>query len=58
MFSTFKAWPKARARTVDALIYAMSEALRAIQPDAIAGWFGHSGYRLTTSTGTTTGKPV
>jgi hypothetical protein len=61
MFSTFKAWLKAKARTVDTLIHlihAMGEVLRAIQPDDISGWFGHSGYRLTTPTGTTTGKPV
>src|SRR5206468_11855262 len=35
---------KAKARTVDALIEAMGDALREIRPADILGWFGHSGY--------------
>ena len=58
LFSKLKAWlRKAKARTIDALIDAMGGALRAIRPSDIAGWFGHSGYRPTTSTGTVKGKP-
>lgn len=45
LFSKLKAWlRKAKARTVDALIEAMGEALRAIRPSDIVGWFAHSGY--------------
>ena len=45
LFSKLKAaLRKAKARTVDALIEAMGEALRAIRPGDILGWFGHSGY--------------
>jgi transposase len=40
----------AAARTVDAVIEAMGDALRAIRPGDILGWFGHSGYPTTTST--------
>ena len=58
MFSKLKAWlRKAKARTADALIEAMGGALRAVRPSDIAGWFGHSGYRPTASTGTVKGKP-
>jgi transposase len=46
LFSKLKAWlRKAKARTVEALIEAMGDALRAIRPGDIAGWFAHSGYR-------------
>ncbi len=34
----------AAARTVDGLIAAMGDALRAIRPGDILGWFRHSGY--------------
>jgi transposase len=45
LFSKLKArLRKAKARTVEALIAAMGEALRAVRPGDIAGWFGHSGY--------------
>jgi hypothetical protein len=45
LFSKLKAWlRRAKARTIDALIAAMGEALRAIRPGDIVGWFGHSGY--------------
>jgi transposase len=40
----------AAARTVDGLIEAMGEALRAIRPGDILGWFGHCGYRTAEST--------
>ena len=51
LFSKLKAWlRKAKARTVEALIAAMGEALRAIRPSDIAGWFTHSGYRPQGST--------
>jgi transposase len=45
LFSKLKAWLRsAAARTVDGLIEAMGEALRAVRPGDIRGWFGHSGY--------------
>jgi transposase len=51
LFSKLKAaLRKAKARTVDALIAAMGEALRAIRPADIVGWFAHSGYRPVGST--------
>ena len=47
LFSKLKARLRtAAARTVDALIEAMGEALRAVRPSDIAGWFRHSGYRV------------
>ena len=46
LFSKLKAFLRtAAARTVDALIEAMGDALRAVTPGDILGWFGHSGYR-------------
>ena len=51
LFSKLKAaLRKAAARTVDGLIAAMGEALRAIRPGDILGWFAHSGYRTPGST--------
>jgi transposase len=51
LFSKLKAWlRKAKARTVDALIEAIGDALRAIRPGDIAGWFAHSGYHPQEST--------
>ena len=47
----------AAARTVDAVIEAMGEALRAVRPGDILGWFGHSGYPAIKSTVTVEGKP-
>ena len=45
LFSKLKARLRsAAARTVDAVIEAMGEALRAIRPGDIRGWFAHSGY--------------
>jgi transposase len=44
-FSKLKAYLRsAAARTIDGLIEAMGEALRAIRPGDILGWFRHSGY--------------
>jgi hypothetical protein len=48
----------AAARTVDVLIAAMGDALRAVRPRDILGWFGHSGYRPPASTGTPKRKPL
>ena len=51
LFSKLKAaLRKAKARTVEALIAAIGEALRAIRPGDIVGWFAHSGYRTPGST--------
>ena len=51
VFSKLKAALRtAAARTVDGLIAAMGEALRAIRPGDILGWFAHSGYRTPGST--------
>jgi transposase len=53
LFSKLKAWLRAAAaRMVDGLIEAMGQALRAVRPSDILGWFGHSGYGGGTSTGT------
>jgi transposase len=58
LFSKLKAaLRKAKARTVDALIAAMGEALRSIQPGDILGWFRHSGYGTPRSTDTPNKKP-
>src|SRR5262249_34361128 len=46
LFSKLKeALRAAAARTVEALIDAIGEALRSITPADIRGWFAHSGYR-------------
>ena len=51
LFSKLKAWLRtAKARTVDGVIHAMGNALRAIRPGDILGWFGHSGYHASGST--------
>jgi transposase len=51
LFSTLKGLLRtAAARTVDALIAAMGDALRAIRPGDIVDWFGHCGYRTAEST--------
>ncbi len=45
LFSKLKAWLRsAKARTVDGLIEAMGDALRAVRPSDIRSWFAHSGY--------------
>ena len=44
LFSKLKAWLRsAGARTVEGLIEAMGDALRAVRAGDIVGWFGHSG---------------
>jgi transposase len=59
LFSKLKAALRsAAARTVDALIEAMGEALRAIRVADIRGWFAHSGYPTVSSTVTVNGKPL
>ena len=59
LFSKLKeALRTAAARTVEALIGAMGEALRAVTPADILGWFGHSGYLPTASTGRVKRKPL
>jgi transposase len=46
LFSKLKARLRsAAARTVDGLIEAMGDALRAVSTGDILGWFGHGGYR-------------
>jgi transposase len=51
LFSKLKAWLRAaKARTVDGLIEAMGDALRAVRPADIVGWFAHSCYRVPGST--------
>jgi transposase len=53
LFSKLKAWLRsAKARTVDGLIEAMGDALRAVRAGDIRGWFTHSGYGAGPSTGT------
>ena len=47
----------AAARTVDGLIEAMGDALRAIRPGDILGWFRHSGYEAPPSSDTVNKKP-
>jgi transposase len=59
LFSKLKAWLRsAAARTVDGLIEAMGDALRAVRPDDILGWFRHSGYRAPRSSDTLDKKPL
>ncbi len=58
LFSKLKAYLRsAAARTVDGLIAAMGDALRAIRPGDIVGWFAHSGYPTGPSTVTLNKKP-
>jgi transposase len=58
MFSKLKAWLRsARARTIDGLIEAMGDALRAVRPADLLGWFRHSGYRAQQSSDTPNEKP-
>jgi transposase len=46
-FSKVKAYlRKAAARTRDALVEAMGQALSAVTPRDVAGWFAHCGYRF------------
>jgi len=59
LFSKLKAALRsAAARTVDALIEAMGEALRTVRAGDIRGWFAHSGYPTVPSTVTVNEKPL
>ena len=59
LFSKLKAWLRsAAARTIDGLIEAMGDALRAVQPGDILGWFRHSGYQAPQSSDTLNKKPL
>lgn len=59
MFSKLKAWLRAaKARTIDGLIEAMGDALRAVRPADIVGWFRHSGYQARRSSDTLDEKPL
>ena len=59
LFSKLKALLRsAAARTVDALIEAMGEALRTIRPADILGWFRHGGYQAKGSSDTLNKKPL
>jgi len=59
LFSKLKAALRSAAtRTVDALIEAMGEGLRAIRVGDIQGWFRHSGYPTGPSTVTVNQKPL
>lgn len=59
LFSKLKGFLRsAAARTVDAVVEAMGEALRAIRPGDIRGWFAHSGYPTDSSTVTVNEKPL
>jgi transposase len=59
MFSQLKAWLRsAAARTIDGLIEAMGDALRAVRPGDILKWFRHSGYQAPQSSDTLNKKPL
>jgi transposase len=59
LFSKLKeALRAAAARTVEALVAAIGEALRSVTPADILGWFGHSGYGPLASIGTPKRKPL
>jgi transposase len=59
LFSKLKAWLRsAAARTVEGLIEAMGDALRAVRPGDILGWFRHSGYRAPQTSDTLIKKPL
>ena len=58
-FSKLKAYLRSAAvRTIEGLIAAMGDALRAIRPGDILGWFRHSGYKAPPSTATVNKKPL
>jgi transposase len=59
VFSMLKAYLRSAAvRTVEGLIAAMGDALRAIRPGDILGWFRHSGYVAPPSSDTLNKKPL
>lgn len=48
MWSKIKAWlRKAKARTYDALVEAIEQALESVTTSDIQGWFTHCGYSFT-----------
>jgi transposase len=58
-FRMLKAYLRSAAvRTVDGLIEAMGDALRAIRPGDLLGWFRHSGDKAPPSTATLNKKPL
>jgi transposase len=58
LFSKLKASLRsAAARTIGAVVEAMGQALRAVRPGDIRGWFAHSGYPTVSSTVTVNEKP-
>jgi len=58
LFSKLKGFLRsAAARTVDAVVEAMGQALRAVRAGDIRGWFAHSGYPTDSSTVTANEKP-
>ncbi len=58
LFSKLKEFLRSTAaRTIDAVVEAMGEALRAVRPGDIRGWFAHSGYPTDSSTVTVNEKP-
>jgi len=58
LFSKLKEFLRsAAARTIDAVVEAMGEALRAVRLGDIRGWFAHSGYPTDSSTVTVNEKP-
>jgi transposase len=57
VFSKLKACLRSAAvRTIDGLVEAMGDALRAIRPGDILGWFRHSGYQAPPSSDTVNKK--
>jgi transposase len=59
MFSKLKAWLRsAKARTIDALVEAMGDALRTVRPGDLVGWFRHSGYQAPKSSDTLNRKSL
>ena len=59
MFSKLKAHMRsAKARSFAGLIEAMGDALRAVRPADVMGWFRHSGYQPRQSSDTPDEKPL
>lgn len=59
LFSKLKAYLRtAAARTIDGLIEAMGDALRAVRPGDILGWFRHSGYEALPASDTVNKKSL
>lgn len=59
MFSKVKAiLRRLKARTFEALVAALGEALNAVELSDIRGWFGHAGYQTAPSSATPDKKPI